>query len=166
MSEERRGLMSAGAFDSEGDAIIELDQLPPRWSDVQEEVSGIIDKITRQTATLDPMLTKHVLPGFEDESVKRKEEREIERLTQDITRGFQSCQKAIKGIESMVRDAKRQGTLHKGEDIMAKNLQISLATRVGEVSASFRKKQSAYLKSTSVVYPFKPSCEGKRTDEM
>jgi syntaxin 16 len=32
---------------------------------------------------------------------------------------------------------------------MAKNLKINLATRVGEASALFRKKQSAYLKSTS-----------------
>src|SRR5690606_28103608 len=30
---------------------------------------------------------------------------------------------------------------------MAKNIQISLATRVQDASASFRKKQSAYLKS-------------------
>jgi syntaxin 16 len=30
---------------------------------------------------------------------------------------------------------------------MAHNLKISLASRVGEVSAMFRKKQSTYLKS-------------------
>lgn len=147
MPEERRGLMSAGGFDHEGDVVIEMDQLPPRWVDVQDEVAEILEKIARQTAALDPMLAKHVLPGFEDESVKKKEEREIERLTQDITRGFQTCQKAIKRVETMVRDARQQGNLQRGEDIMAKNLQISLATRVGEVSSGFRKKQSAYLKS-------------------
>jgi syntaxin 16 len=32
---------------------------------------------------------------------------------------------------------------------MAQNLKVSLATRVGDSSALFRKKQSAYLRSTS-----------------
>jgi syntaxin 16 len=47
----------------------------------------------------------------------------------------------------MVREAKQQGNINQGEEVMAQNLKISLATRVGEVSAMFRKKQSAYLKS-------------------
>jgi syntaxin 16 len=115
MSEERQGLMSSGAYEDDGDAVIEMDLLPPRWLDVQD--------------------------------VKKREEREIEQLTQEITRGFQRCQQAIKRIETMVREAKQQGNINQGEEVMAQNLKISLATRVGEVSAMFRKKQSAYLKS-------------------
>ena len=147
MSEERQGLMSSGAFEDDGDAVIEMDLLPPRWLDVQDEITEHLAEIAKQTRKLDQMHQKHVLPGFDDEHVKKREEREIEQLTQDITRGFQRCQQAIKRIETMVREAKQQGNIHQGEEVMAQNLKISLATRVGDVSAMFRKKQSAYLKS-------------------
>lgn len=139
--------MSSGAFDDDGDAVIEMDLLPPRWLDVQDEVTEYLSDIAKQTRRLDQLHQKHVLPGFDDEDVKKREEREIEQMTQEITRRFQSCQKAIQRIEMMVREAKQQGNISRGEETMAKNLKISLASRVGEVSATFRKKQSAYLKS-------------------
>ncbi|KAI4123909.1 MAG: hypothetical protein LQ338_005056 [Usnochroma carphineum] len=145
-SEERRGLMSAGAFEEEGDAVIEMDLLPPRWIDVQDEVTEILGTIAAKSADLDRLHQKHVLPGFEEEEVKREEEDRIERLTQEITRGFHDCQKAIKRIETMVRDSKTQGGVSRGDETMARNIQISLASRVQEASAGFRKKQSNYLK--------------------
>ncbi|KIW95869.1 uncharacterized protein Z519_02934 [Cladophialophora bantiana CBS 173.52] len=144
-SEETRGLMSVGAYDNDGDAVIEMDLLPPRWIDVQDEVGDILKDITLKAAKLDKLHSKHVLPGFDDESVKLQEEREIEILTTEITRGFQECQKAIKRIESMVKEARETGNLQKGDEIMAKNIQVALASRVQEVSATFRKKQSNYL---------------------
>jgi hypothetical protein len=70
-------------------------------------------------------------------------------MTQEITRGFHDCQKAIQRIEMMVRDARHQGGVSKADETMARNIQISLASRVQEVSAGFRKKQSNYLKSKS-----------------
>lgn len=145
--------MSSGAYEDDGDAVIEMDLLPPRWLDIQDEITEQLAEIAKQTRKLDQLHQKHVLPGFDDEDVKKREEREIEQLTQNITRGFQRCQKAIKRIEMMVREAKQQGNISNGEEMMAKNLKISLASRVGEVSAMFRKKQSAYLKSRlSFVY--------------
>jgi len=146
MSEERLGLMSSGSYEDDGDAVIEMDLLPPRWLDVQDEVTEHLAEIAKQTRKLDQLHQKHVLPGFDDEDVKKREEREIEQLTQTITRGFQKCQQAIKRIDTMVREAKQQGNINQGEEVMARNLKISLATRVGDVSAMFRKKQSAYLK--------------------
>ncbi|KAG7007843.1 snare complex subunit [Physcia stellaris] len=145
-SEERRGLMSAGAYDDDGDAVIEMDLLPPRWTDIQDEVTELLEGIAKKSANLDKLHQKHVLPGFDDEDVKKREEDEIERLTQEITRGFHNCQKAIQRIEMMVRDAKRQGGVSKGDETMAKNIQISLASRVQDVSAGFRKRQSNYMK--------------------
>ncbi|THW75173.1 t-SNARE [Aureobasidium pullulans] len=144
-SEETRGLMSAGAFD-DGDAVIEMDRLPPRWLDVQDQVTEWLDNITKQMKKLDQLLQKHVLPGFDDEQVKRREEREIEAMTQEITRGFQTCQRAIRRIDNMVKESQQTGSLSRGEETMAQNLKVSLATRVGDSSALFRKKQSAYLK--------------------
>ena len=139
--------MSAGAFEDDGDVVIEMDLLPPRWADVQEEVTGLLAAIVKKSAQLDKLHQKHVLPGFDDEDVRKEEEATIERMTQEITRGFHECQKAIQRIEIMVRDARQQGGTSKGDETMAKNIQISLASRVQEVSASFRKKQSTYLKS-------------------
>ncbi|KAF4548751.1 SNARE domain-containing protein [Elsinoe fawcettii] len=145
-NEETQGLMSAPAFQDEGDAIIEMDLLPPRWLDIRDEVSDKLDDITKNMTILEKLHQKHVLPGFDDESVKKKEEREIEGMTQGITRGFQSCQTSIKRIDAMVREAQSSGNITRAEETMAMNLKISLATRVGDISALFRKKQSAYLK--------------------
>jgi len=139
--------MSAGAFEDDGDAVIEMDLLPPRWADVSDEVTEYLTTIAEKSVKLEKLHQKHVLPGFDDEEVKKGEEGEIERLTQDITKGFHDCQKAIKRVEQMVNDSKNQGGISKGEETMARNIQISLAGRVQEASAGFRKKQSAYLKS-------------------
>jgi hypothetical protein len=146
-SEERRGLMSAGAFEDDGDAVIEMDLLPPRWADISDEVTEYLTDIAAKSLKLEKLHQKHVLPGFDDEEVKRSEEGEIERLTQDVTKGFHDCQKAIQRVEQVVRDSKDHGGISNGEETMARNIQISLAGRVQEASAGFRKKQSAYLKS-------------------
>jgi syntaxin 16 len=143
--------MSAGAFDDDGDTVIEMDVLPPRWADVQDEVTELLGEISKKSAQLDKLHAKHVLPGFDDEDVKREEEAVIERLTQDITKGFHDCQRSIQRVEMMVRDAKQHGSVTKADETMARNIQISLASRVQEVSASFRKKQSTYLKSMALV---------------
>ena len=88
--------------------------------------------------------------GMEELRRRRAEEAEIERLTQAITRGFHDCHRAIQRIERLVRDnGKNPGAMTRAEETMAKNVQISLAARVQEASANFRKKQSAYLKSMS-----------------
>ena len=139
--------MSAGAFEDDGDAIIEMDLLPPRWIDVQDEVTELLEVIANKSADLEKLHQKHVLPGFDDEDVKAREEMMIEKMTQEITRGFHQCQSAIQRIETMVRDAKVQGNVTQADETMARNIQINLASRVQEVSANFRKKQSNYLKS-------------------
>lgn len=150
ISEERRGLISGGLED-DGDAVIEMDMLPPRWVDVQEEVTEKLADIAQKAARLDKLHQKHLLPGFGDEEVRKEEEGVIERLTQEITRGFHDCQRAVQKIEMMVREAKQQGGVSKSDETMAKNIQISLAARVQEASAGFRKKQSTYLKSTQLL---------------
>ncbi len=146
-AEERRGLMSTGAFDDDGDAVIEMDLLPPRWVDVQDEVTELLGSIAKKAVDLEKLHQKHVLPGFDDEDVKAREEMLIEKMTQEITRGFHQCQSAIQRIDVMVRDAKVQGNVTQADETMARNIQINLASRVQEVSTGFRKKQSNYLKS-------------------
>ena len=138
---ERAGLMSN--VEGDGDMVIEMDLLPPRWLDIQDEITQQLSDVAGKMKKLDHLHAKHVLPGFDDESVKLKEEREIESLTQDVTRAFSTCQRAIKRIEVMLN---QQTSSSAADETMARNLQISLATRVGEVSTLFRKKQTAYLK--------------------
>ena len=147
--DDRRGLLSAGAYDiDDGDAVIEMDLLPPRWADVSDEVSDLLADIARKSQKLERLHQKHVLPGFDDEEAKKAEEGEIEQLTQSITKGFHDCHRCIQRIEQMLREGKASGQMSRADETMAKNIQINLATRVQEASANFRKKQSAYLKST------------------
>lgn len=168
--EDRRGLLSAGAFDDHrtggldpadaddgGDAVIEMDVLPPRWADVSDEVNETLTRVAHQSAQLERLHQRHVLPGFNDDSdtgasARRADEGEIERLTQAITKGFHDCHRSIQRMEALVREQRAQGTLSKAEEVIAKNLQISLAGRVQDASARFRSKQSAYLKSEYLVF--------------
>ena len=126
-----------------------MDLLPPRWADVSDEITDLLASIATKCQSLEKLHQKHVLPGFNDEDAKRAEEAQIEKLTQEITKGFHACHRCIQQIEHMVRESNHSGTISAAEETMAKNIQISLATRVQESSANFRKKQSAYLKSTS-----------------
>ena len=139
--------MSAGAFEDDGDAIIEMDLLPPQWTDIQDEVSELLTDIAKKSVNLEKLHQKHVLPSFDDEDVRKREEATIERTTLEITHSFHDCQSAIQKIGMMVRDAKRQGGVSKADETMARNVQIALAATVQEASAGFRKKQSNYMKS-------------------
>lgn len=116
-----------------------MDLLPPRWSDVSDEVNEILARISKHSATLEKLHQKHVLPGFDDN--RNKEEEEIEFLTTEITAGFHTCQNKIRKIEKMAQGGS------KAEMAMGRNIQVSLASKVQEASTKFRKKQSAYLKS-------------------
>ncbi|KAI1361015.1 t-snare, syntaxin [Xylaria arbuscula] len=144
--EDTQGLLSGGDYHDDGDAVIEMDLLPPRWADISDEVADFLADIARKSQTLERLHQKHVLPGFNDEEAKRAEENEIERLTQSITKAFHDCHRCIKRIERMVREGQQGGTMTRAEEVMAQNIQVNLASRVQEASANFRKKQSAYLK--------------------
>ncbi|KAI1497164.1 t-SNARE [Biscogniauxia marginata] len=144
-AEDQQGLLAGADYD-DGDTVIEMDLLPPRWADINDEVTDLLADIARKSQTLERLHQKHVLPGFNDEEAKRAEEGEIERLTQTITKGFHDCHRCIQRVEQMVREGTQTGNMTRAEETMAKNIQISLAARVQEASAGFRKKQSAYLK--------------------
>ena len=127
--------------------MIEMDLLPPRWADVSDEVNEILASITKKAVQLDRLHQKHLLPGFDDNT---EQEGEIERLTTDITTQFHECGKSIKKLERLARQTPG---ITKAEAAMCKNIQISLASKVQDVSSTFRKKQSAYLKSRLSLTP-------------
>ncbi|KAI1262135.1 t-SNARE [Xylariaceae sp. FL1019] len=162
-AEDTQGLLSGADYQDDGDAVIEMDLLPPRWADINDEVTDILAEVATKSQALERLHQKHVLPGFNDEDAKRKEESEIERLTQAITKGFHDCHRCIKRVEHMVREGQQAGTMTRAEEVMAKNIQINLATRVQEASAGFRKKQSAYLKKLRGMSGLAPSPSGERS---
>lgn len=142
-----------------------MDLLPPRWADIGDDITELLADVAKKSQELDRLHQKHVLPGFNDDETKKEEESEIEKLTQDITRAFHECHRHIQRVERMVRESKRQGTLSRAEETMAQNIQISLATRVQDASANFRKKQSTYLKSMPLLtHPLSSYRDRRSTD--
>ncbi|KAI8140528.1 t-SNARE [Fennellomyces sp. T-0311] len=143
------GSETEGLIES-SDSVIEMSVLPPQWVDIVEEVDETLDQVkdksTRQRVVklicfkvtrLQGMHRKHLLPGFDDRS---SDEAAIEHLTTEITNEFYRIKRDIQRIHSM----DRAGTSEQ-ESLMARNIQTSLATKVQEVSTSFRKMQSTYL---------------------
>ncbi|KAG0290121.1 hypothetical protein BGZ98_003587, partial [Dissophora globulifera] len=86
---------------------------------------------------LDVMHKKHLLPGFDD---RIQEERDIERLTDEITQQFHASQRRIKRINSESRHSSSNQ-----EQVMSRNVQMSLAQKVQDVSALFRQRQNTYM---------------------
>ncbi|KAJ3305275.1 hypothetical protein HDV03_001873 [Kappamyces sp. JEL0829] len=83
---------------------------------------------------MDNLYKKAALPGFDD----NRDEHTIDDLTDELTRLFQKSQHKIKELS-------RMGVSDQSEK-MSKNIQTSLASRLQEMTTSFRKSQSKYLK--------------------
>ncbi|CEJ03853.1 hypothetical protein RMCBS344292_17828 [Rhizopus microsporus] len=133
---------SAGASETEGliessDHVIEMSVLPPQWTDIVEEIDEALDAIKDKITRLKGMHRKHLLPGFDDRS---SDEAAIEALTTEITNEFYRIKRDIQRI-GVGKNASNQ------ESVITRNIQTSLATKVQEVSSSFRKIQSSYLQS-------------------
>ncbi|KAJ3031112.1 UNVERIFIED_CONTAM: hypothetical protein HDU68_006491 [Siphonaria sp. JEL0065] len=129
---------SAGLINDNGEVIVEMSALPPKWVDVVEDVDEDIRKIKAKIAELEAMHKKHLLPGFADD--RFNSELNIERFTEQITNMFRIAQKKIKKIqvESSLATSVQSATF-------GKNIQMSLAAKLQDVSGVFRKAQSAYL---------------------
>ncbi|KAF9944737.1 hypothetical protein BGZ70_004391 [Mortierella alpina] len=128
---ERVGLMDSA------ETTIELMMLPPKWVDIVDEVDEELNRIKANIQRLDAMHKKHLLPGFDD---RIQEERDIERLTDEITQQFHASQKRIKRINAESRQSSSNQ-----EQIMSRNVQMSLAQKVQDASAIFRQKQNTYM---------------------
>ncbi|GAA5887123.1 hypothetical protein JCM5296_001601 [Sporobolomyces johnsonii] len=125
-------------------------KLPPKWVDLQEKVDEIVERVRPKIAQLDKLHSKHLLPGFKDRTA---EEREIQALATSITSDFRTCQAHIRKIAEQsksllaLRPTDPVDAESKRLDlIMAANVQTALATKVQELSTTFRKKQSEYLR--------------------
>ncbi|KAI7861034.1 t-SNARE [Circinella umbellata] len=150
------GSETQGLIES-SDSVIEMSVLPPQWVDIVEEVDDTLDQVKDKSyqlgikiiyvyiklislryilvTRLQGMHRKHLLPGFDDRS---SDEAAIEQLTSEITNEFYRIKRDIQRIHSSNQGADQ-------ENALARNIQTSLATKVQDVSTSFRKMQSTYL---------------------
>ncbi|KAF8326604.1 t-SNARE, partial [Cantharellus anzutake] len=142
-ADERQGLIAGDASRSSDHVILNMDPLPPKWVDISGQVEEILNGASLKISTLEKLHTKHALPGFADRSA---EEREIERLTQEITRDFRQSQNLIQRISvSNTHAFPPTSAPSKDEKLAAKNVQRGLAAKLQELSGRFRKKQRVYM---------------------
>ncbi|KAJ2178841.1 Integral membrane protein SED5 [Coemansia sp. RSA 1807] len=134
---EEEGLIER--TNDDGELVIELAHLPPRWVDLVDDFGEQLEAIARKDRRLGELHKKHLLPGFDD---RYDEEREIRELTQDITAQFQSCSDLVRSIA--------QHQVFGQEQIVGHNIQASLASRLQDQSLAFRKAQSAYMHRLSL----------------
>ena len=76
-----------------------------------------------------------------------EEEQEIDILTREITQMFTRAKRGLQAISAKSKDASEQ------EKRVAKNVSTSLAISLQDLSVNFRKSQSTYLRSESMVDP-------------
>lgn len=140
--ENHRLLDGAAQYPPQASHRVDMSSLPPRWVDVSDEVESILAGLTPKIAHLERLHAKHVLPGFVDRS---GEEREIEKETTAITKEFRKCSRLIATLSQNTLALVRSGKASKREIAMAQNVQTALATRVQDISGTFRRKQSNYM---------------------
>ncbi|TFK54221.1 t-SNARE [Heliocybe sulcata] len=144
--DERQGLIGSSGANGNGHVALDVEGegegLPPKWVDITDHVEEVLADTKQKIATLDKLHAKHALPGFADRTA---EEREIEGLTNEITRNFRTAQALIQRITTTPSSSyPPQGSQH-SEALAAKNVQRGLAAKVQEMSGVFRKKQRVYM---------------------
>ncbi|KAL0483541.1 SNARE syntaxin16 [Acrasis kona] len=108
----------------------------PEWQTTLRVVQNDMDQIRQLVATLHMLHEQHLTPKVKKNGPE--EERKIEIQTQDIKRMFASCKKSVESLE-IKKEAESQ------EDVLKKNLKISLVTELTELAKSFRESQQEYL---------------------
>lgn len=136
MPDEQQGLMVAAPADEFG---IEMDNLPPSWVDISDQVDEILAEVKEKCQILEGFHKKNMLPGFDD---RTHEEERIEQLTFEITSALHKCQSLVKNLDSLTKNE-----TDPAEKKMATNMKVALATKVQETSSHFRKMQSSYMKA-------------------
>ncbi|KAI7823159.1 t-SNARE [Kickxella alabastrina] len=123
---EEEGLIEQ--TNDDGEMVIELAHLPPRWVDLVDDFNEQMDDISRKIKRLEAMHKNTCC--------------RINMLTHDITAQFQSCGGLVRSIG--------QYQAFGQEQVVGKNIQSSLALRLQELSSAFRTSQSTYLHKMSL----------------
>ncbi|XP_072013664.1 syntaxin-16-like isoform X2 [Amphiura filiformis] len=138
ISDDRMALVQSLSTDP--DAVVGATKIsvPPDWVDSIEEIQYDVTRIQQKMKDLSSLHDKHLNRPTLDDNME--EEHAIEIATQEITQMFHRCQRAIQSIGSRGRHGTGQ------EQKVTRNVMSSLATKLQELSNTFRKNQSMYLK--------------------
>lgn len=121
------------------DEAIEMEEMPPQWLDITNQLDKVINQIQHQIAQLQPLYKQNSLPGFDDRS---QVDKQIEQLRVSTTRAIRECQALVKSFSS-VANKQLDPNLHK----LALNIESAMAAKVQDCSTRFRQMQSSYLKT-------------------
>nr|CAG4634971.1 EOG090X0AQP [Alona affinis] len=114
-------------------------RIPPDWAESLEEAQYVLSKIQTRMKELSTLQNKHLLkPTFDD---SMDEEKQIDTLTQEITKMFTTCHNCIKRIQHNSLSPSKGQT----EANVAKNVVASLVSALQILSNTFRSDQNAYL---------------------
>lgn len=112
--------------------------IAPEWTHLLDEIQYEVTTIKRRMQELTQLQEKHsTRPDVFDEV---EEEQEIEILTSEITKMFNRAKRGLQAITAKSKDASDQ------EKKLAKNVTVSLAVSLQDLSVNFRRSQSNYLR--------------------
>jgi len=125
--------------DSGGD-IENPEPIAPQWASRVEGLNYQISRVERKVEELDALHRKHLSrPNFDD-SEENGEERTIQKLTQETTSMFGTCQRQLKQLHQHSHLTQgREGTI-------MKNIVINLVNRLQDITGKFRVSQGEYLR--------------------
>eukprot|EP00070_Physeter_catodon_P001050 XP_007101995.2 syntaxin-16 isoform X1 [Physeter catodon] len=138
LADDRMALVSGISLDPEA-AIGVTKRLPPKWVDGVDEIQYDVGRVKQKMKELASLHDQHLNRPTLDDS--REQEHAIEITTQEITQLFHRCQRAVQALPSQARRA-----CSEQEERLLRNVVGSLAQALQELSTSFRRAQSGYLK--------------------
>lgn len=121
--------------------------LPPRWVETADEIDGDIMELRRKIDLLDAAHNKRLMVSFDDDR-ESSQDREIDILTHEVTNLFKSCEAKLRRIfnRSMLPKSQQQSGAGLSSELNVRlNKQRALATRVQELSQTFRQSQKRYM---------------------
>ncbi|RKO95828.1 t-SNARE [Caulochytrium protostelioides] len=119
-----------------------MSHLPPRWLQVIDDIDRAVAEMRGQVSELEVLHRRHLMAGFDDAG----SEGQIHALTGAITTSLQAAQRRVKRVlpdGAPLPSDPAQATAQ--ARALSKNVQMSLAAKLQDVSTTFRKAQSAYL---------------------
>uniref|UniRef100_A0A7N5JDE2 Syntaxin-16 n=1 Tax=Ailuropoda melanoleuca TaxID=9646 RepID=A0A7N5JDE2_AILME len=138
LADDRMALVSGISLDPEA-AIGVTKRSPPKWVDGVDEIQYDVGRIKQKMKELASLHDQHLnRPTLDDSS---EQEHAIEITTQEITQLFHRCQRAVRALPSRACRA-----CSEQEERLLRNVVASLAQALQELSTSFRRAQSGYLK--------------------
>ncbi|KAJ8611423.1 hypothetical protein CTAYLR_008999 [Chrysophaeum taylorii] len=135
----RSGGYHSDASDVEAGTSSQAPALPPVWVDLVDAVESDVAKIEKATRELQALHTKRLMVSFDDANEEALDA-EIDSKMREATRLFRVCESTLKRVASREDD-----DLSDSERTIRANIQRSVAMRIQNLNADFRKTQKEYL---------------------